>query len=435
MATVVRTRVFVAAFFLVASVSGAVAAKLSIKGNASEAVEASDNEFMTKSPSGATVKSTTNATLDFLAQTLTTNYFLHTNGSYYKYFGPGAADTQLTWGTPANALFKVDHTTKLTRYNFGASWSRSDVSQTQLAETGFSTGRGSSDTYNAFGSISRDLSRLDSITWSANASTVSFTDPTQTPYVDLSSTLAWYRTLSRTTSLTNSVYFDSYSQDDAAKTQRLFWQFKSGLKSELTPRLTFNGNVYLVFANTYQTNGVAQVIQPSPTNTTAFQPQVGAGHAVFGDVGLSYRATKSTTISLNAGQMISPTITGALQQSKSIGLSVNYAVNEFSNLSFFTKLSQSQTPAQIGASGTASDFLSAELSYSYRLTRDWRANMSYTFRQRNDDSGTVRSNTVLLTLSRDFNLLGNPSAINEAEAERARERAQQAVGEVFPRYR
>ena len=431
----VKTRVFVAAFFLVASASGAVAAKLSIKGYASEAVEASDNEFMRNSPSGATVKSTTDATLDFLAQTLTTNYFLHTNGSYYKYFGPGAADTQLTWGTPANALFKIDHTAKLTKYNFGASWTRADVSQTQLAETGFSTGRGSSDTYNAFGSISHDFSRLDSVTWSANASTVSFTDPSQIPYVDISSTLTWYHTLSRTTSLNNSVYFNSFSQDNAAKTQRLFWQFKSGLKTELTPLLTFNGQVYLVFANTYETNGPAQVFQPSTISSiNTFQPQVGAGHAIFGDVGLSYRATKRTTISLTAGQMISPTITGALQQSKSLGLSVLYEVNEFSNLSFFTKLSQSQTPAQIGASGAASDFLTAELSYSYRLTREWRARMSYTFRQRNDNSGTAQSNTVLVTLSRPFNILGNPSAIDEAEAERARERAQQAVGEVFPRY-
>ena len=431
----VKTRVFLAAFLLVASASGAVAAKLSIKGNASEAVEASDNEFLRNSPSGATVKSTTDATLDFLAQTLTTNYFLHTSGSYYKYFGPGAADTQLTWGTPANALFKVDHTTKLTKYNFGASWSRADVSQTQLAETGFSTGRGTSDTYNAFGSISHDFGRLDSVTWYTSASTVSFTDPTQTPYVDVSSSLTWNHTLNRRTSLINSVYFDSYSQDNSTKTQRLFWQFKSGLKTELTPLLTFNGQVYLVFANTYETaSGAAQVFLPNTVSSNAFQPQVGAGHAIFGDVGLSYRATKRTTVSLTAGQMITPTITGALQQSKSLGLSVLYKVNEFSNLSFFTKLSQSETPAQIGASGATSDFLSAELSYSYRLTRDWRANMSYTFRQRNDDSGTARSNTVLLTLSRGFNLLGNPSAINEAEAERARERAQQAVGEIFPRY-
>ena len=205
--SVKKSRIIVVALCLAASTSSAVAAKLSIKGKASEAVEASDNEFLNNSPSGTTVKSTTNGSLDLLAQTPTTSYLLNGNYSYYKYFGPGTADTQLTWGTPASANFTVNHTTMLTRFNFGASWNRADVAQTQLAESGISSGRGSSNTYNIFGGFTRDIGRLNSITWSANGSTVSFTDPTQTPYVDLSTTLAWNHTLSRLTTLTNSVYF------------------------------------------------------------------------------------------------------------------------------------------------------------------------------------------------------------------------------------
>jgi len=72
------------------------------------------------------------------------------------------------------------------------------------------------------------------------------------------------------------------------------------------------------------------------------------------------------------------------------------------------------------------------VNYNYRLTREWNTNLSYTYHQRNDNSGTARSSTIVFTLSRDLNIFGNPTAINIAERERARERARQNVGYVFP---
>ena len=85
-----------------------------------------------------TVKSTTNGTLNFLAQTSTTSYLLNTNASYFKYLGPGAADAgSVTWGTPASATFSINHVaTELTAFNFAASWTRADVATTNLAQTG-----------------------------------------------------------------------------------------------------------------------------------------------------------------------------------------------------------------------------------------------------------------------------------------------------------
>ena len=134
----------------------------SIKGSASETLEASNNYFLINSPAGVTIKSLTAGTLDLLARTPTTNFLLDTNYSYYKYFGPGAADTSLTSGTPASATFSVDHTEQLTKYNAAASWSRSDVATTNLAQTGTAFGRGSIDTLSVNGGITHDLNRIDS---------------------------------------------------------------------------------------------------------------------------------------------------------------------------------------------------------------------------------------------------------------------------------
>src|SRR6185295_11628813 len=121
-----------------------------------------DNYFLINSPSGPTIKSLTAGTLDVLAQTPTTNYFLETNYSYYNYYGPGASDTAQKWGAPMNARFNVDHTEPLTKYNATVSWTRSDAVTTNLAQTGIAAGRGSIDTYTASGGLTHDLNRTDS---------------------------------------------------------------------------------------------------------------------------------------------------------------------------------------------------------------------------------------------------------------------------------
>src|SRR5205085_2431425 len=97
--------------------SAAFATDLSIKSNVTETLSASDNYFLVNKPSGTTAETLTTGTLDILARTPTTNFLLDSYYSYYKYFGPGAADTSLTWGTPAHASLSVDHTEQLTKYN------------------------------------------------------------------------------------------------------------------------------------------------------------------------------------------------------------------------------------------------------------------------------------------------------------------------------
>ena len=277
------------------------------------------------------------------------------------------------------------------------------------------------------------------ISWSADASTVSFTDPNQIPYKDVTSTILWAHTFSPTTSFTNSVNFDWFSQDNAADSQRLMWRFMSGVQSQLTQRLSVHGNIGLVFANAYENGNAAAVpvvlVPPSPefpVPSTPFQPLVGAGHGWIGDIGLSYRLLKDTNVSFAAAQAIIPLFTGQLQQTSSLSMSVSYDINQFSSLSFNTQYTQSSLPGQIGqSSATASDFFTAGLNYSYRLTREWRSNLSYTYRE---NVGQANSSTVLFSLTRDFTLMGNPTAINQAEADRGRQRARNAIGQVFPNF-
>ena len=222
------------------------------------------------------------------------------------------------------------------------------------------------------------------------------------------------------------------------------------MQSQLTPRLSFNGHLGLIFANAYQ-NGNAQstaggsqicgsgiCITPIfVPGVTPFQPLIGAGHSWIGDVGLTYQLLKDTSVSFNAAQAITPVFTGQLQQTSSLGIGLNRQINQLSNLSFFASYVQTTAPNGFGpiqvsqATATESDFFSAGVLYSYQLSREWSANISYIFRE---NVTLAKSSTVLFSLSKSFTLLGNPSPINAAENQRTLQRAQQiqSAGYVFP---
>jgi hypothetical protein len=414
----------VLAVFLCAGIfaTDASAADVSIKGSLNQTVEGSDNYFLTNTPSGTTFKSLSSVNLDVLARTPTTRYLFDSNYSYYKYFGPGSADTSLTHGTPANARFQIDHVTELAKYNLAASWSRDDLASTLLTQTGVVSAQGTVDIFKINGGVTRDLSRLDSVSWTAQASKATYTDSTQTPYKDVTTTALWNHLLTPTTTLTGSVMFDWFSADDSANSQRLFWQIMTGFQSQLSRRLTINGSIGEVFANAYQSGSTAPIIPSS------LQIQPGTARDWVANIGVKYQLLKTTNISFTAAQTVAPTILGNLQKSSTVGASITHDINPLSYLTLSTQFAHTMS------FGTDANFLSAQIAYGYKLTREWRTRLSYTYRQREDDTGIARSSTVLLSLTRDFTILGNPTAIDEAEAARRLQRQQQSVGQVFPNF-
>jgi hypothetical protein len=420
-----------------ACTAGAQAADVSIKGNASETVQGSNNYFLTNSPSGPLIASTTSGVLDILAQTPTTNYLLDTKASYYKYFGPGTADTSQTWGTPASALFSIDHTEVLDKFNFTASWSRVDTATTSLAQTGVAAGRGSTNTYSASGGVIHDLGRIDTVTLNSTATYVTFTAQNQFPYVDVTSTAAWKHDLGPTTTVNNFVVFDWFSEDNPTQSQRLFWKFMTGIDSKFSPRLTFSGHLGWGFVNSYQTAGTQPVTPsvPGPLGIAPFVPQTGTANTILADAIVTYQLFRTTQVSLVAAQAVVPTQFGQLQKSDTVGLTIGHDINQRSHLSFSANFSY--VPASPGnsvfgnQSNSSSEFFSASVNYGYQLTREWRTSLSYSYLQSNSTS-IARSSFVSFSLSRDFTLMGNPTAINQAERERARERQQQSIGYVFP---
>ena len=235
--------------------------------------------------------------------------------------------------------------------------------------------------------------------------------------------VAWNRLLDPTTTLTTSVSFDWYDADDLFKSQRLFWQIMTGVHSQLTRRLTLTASVGASFANTWQ--------DAASLGTTTFQ--TGARNGGVGSLGVNYRLTRTTNVYASAAQLIVPTTSGQLQKTTTAGFGINHNINDWSSLAFGAHYAHTNTGT--GSSifvGTSGDFFSAYLAYTYELARDWRARVSYAYRVRDNNTGTANASTVLLSLTYNFNLLGNPSAFDPVEKERVEIRRQRAFGQVFP---
>ena len=432
-----KRSVFVASVYLGLLASGASAAEVSVTGTATQSVDASNNYFLSNSPSGYTVKPLSRIDLGFLAATPITTYRLDTNYSYYKYLGPGAKDTSLTWGTPMGTKFNIDTIQPLGKFNFNASWSRSDLATTVLQQTGSFAGRGTIDTYTVGGGLKRELTKLDSLSWNANVTKATYSDPAQSPYFDYATSGAWTHRLSPTTSLVGSLNVDWLMVNNAVDSQRLFWNPQVGLQSQLTKLLNVSGNVGYDYVNAWQ-HGSAQPFIPG-----TFQQQTGASSGWVGNAVINYKILKSTQISLTVSRAITPTVLGDLQHIESISSTLIHTINQVSTLSLLAQFSHltSGTATSVSPTSNVADAFSASATYGYKLAREWRASLSYRYNQRHDQSGLVNSSTISVALMRDFNLYGKPpQAVQKTQSELALEdlaRAQQALPaltgvDIFP---
>ncbi len=324
-----------------------------------------------------------------------------------------------------DAKFSIDHKpNRQSKFDFNFSWSRHELATTLLTETGTASGTGSVDTFSSSIGGTHNLTHVDTLSWSVKGSTVSYTDATNTPYFDYATNVALYHRISAATVLTNTINFDWLDSEDAAKSQRLFWNPMTGFQSQVSRRLNIIGAVGGAFSNSYQLNPIAvSTAAPSPIGTST------ASQGFVSNLSFNYKLTHNMQALLKLSQSVSPSVLGTEQNIRSIGLTVTRNINARSRISFSSQYSQNHS------SGTSADLFTANANYEYRLTREWRSNISLTYRQRDDANGFVSSEAIMLALIGDFSVYGKrpPKATNSAElARRQQQAAQQALPSVIP---
>ena len=393
--------------------SMAYALDWSLKSSQIETIELNDNQFLRTSPA-ASVGSYSTITANAEARTPTSKFNLDADGSYRKYWGPGAD------GVPSEILnygfkghYEHHEKTKFDREFLETSWRQQSTSLAILNDLGFATNAtGFLDRLTATGGIDRSLSNRDSVSLLATSTRTSY-EPSSggIPFTDTLARGSWRHSFSTITALNTSSEFELLNYDNAFNTSIQIYRNQVGVDATLSPVLSFRGNI-----------GAAYLITEGGVNPLASTGVPSSNASVssslvdwIGDAVLTYRILKNTTLAITANQSIAPSIVGSLFKRDTITASVNHSINARSTLSF----SASGT-RQI--STTTTDFASGSVTYGYSLMRDLSAQLTYRYQHRFTSAGPVtidpitgiptvsgtgpaNSNSIMLVVSHNYTVL------------------------------
>ncbi len=354
------------------------AADWSLKALISETATYNDNRGLQPISPGGTFGFLTALSLDLMAKTPTCQFSVNSNLDYPYHFGPGAVDLtdRLHFSTSESLKKQVS---ELTAFTLSASQSSQSTSTTELTDSGEINLNATRVTRSFQAGVNHAINRRNSMSLSASLTRISFTGDTGdlVGYTDRSVSGSWQHHVTKLTDVTTTLGYSRYSPDDPSISAKSTYSAKVGLSSALTRRLSVSGS-----AGAQKTH-----VEGAPSTL-----------GWVGDVSLNYKR-RSTDFVLSASRSTSPSSLGELQTATSYGLNVNHAINRESHVDLGVTYSEFTSP-----SGSRQLFV-ASASYSRQVTRNGRAELSYKFIQRHDDTGTATSNSVLLRLSRDLDIL------------------------------
>jgi hypothetical protein len=380
----------------------ALAVDLSVKSSLNESFEVNDNYFLVSTPKGTTYSPLTSVFLDVLARTPTTRYELNGDLGYTRYLGPGAEDTSLTTVKQDDLNFNFEHTGHAgDKVGLSAWWRQQDLATAQLNDIGVVAARGEMNSHGIVGNVYRQLNAIDSLAFFATGTSVNFTSSTAVPYVNLTTGVTGKHGLNPSTEMFVSADLNWTVQQDQAGLDTKLWRALTGVKVQPTPRLSLFGSVGVGVVTTGQ-DGLAGIVGvPLSSAPGAIATHLGTSVGLLAEAQVAYKLRSTTELSWTAARSITPDVLGNLSQRTSYGIGLTHVINSVSSLSF----AGSRTGVAASGEFGASTFWTANVSYARRLTKEWRTQLTYNYRRRDDDRGSASSNALVLVLARDMTLL------------------------------
>lgn len=384
----------------VASLS--LAADWSARTSLSETVEVNDNYFLTPVPKGVLFGSTSAVFAELAARTPTSRYIFNGDFAYIHYAGPGAADTSLTNITQNGVSLSAEYAGHQPgdRLGFVTSWRRQDVTAAQLNDIGVATAQGEASTILVGGSFNKQLSAIDTLAFSATGTTTEITGGNASAFRNLTTGPTWTRTLNSIAEWVSLADLSWTVRDDSSQSETKLTRAMTGFRLHPTARLRVSASAGFGVVTGTGANTAASIFGSPVAGFGSIQP--GNGGTVVGwlaDGIVAYRLWGTTELTAAASRAITPGVLGDLSLRTSFGLAVNHTLNATSSILLKGDLTK------VTASGGSFDFWTASVAYERRLTREWRANVSYAYRQRISDMQSVSSNGVTFVLARDVTLL------------------------------
>lgn len=351
----------------------------SIRTTESETVELNSNQYLRTSPAGSVGSySTLSAKAEGL--TPTSKLTFDGDGTFRKYWGPGAAGTAsefLNYGF--HARYDTFGKNKFDKEFVEATWRQQSTSLALLNDLGVVVPVGGFlDLLTVSGGFDRELTARDTINVFASSTRTSYEPSTGgTPFTDTVARGSWRHAFSSTTGASLSSEAELLDYDNAFGTQATIYRNQAGIDTSFSALMSFRGNIgtaYVVTERGASTSPLGGGVAARPVNSTAID---WIGDAVF-----TYKFTKTATLSVVASQSVGPSIVGSLVKRDSISASVNYIVNSRENVSFTASGNR-----QIATSTT--DYASFSATYAYTPIRDLSLQFTYRYQHRFAGTGAT----------------------------------------------
>ena len=385
MLNVARIAAVLIGFWGAASLPAAHAGDWSASARFSQSVEANNNRALSVNPAGETYESVSRLMLSSIARLPGLRLEADADLSYQALGGPGANANSAPMDN--GVRLKAERGDSLTKYYLLGTWRRQDAIAAQTADDGLILVKGDISTYVLDTGFVRQMTRLDSLSWSIRGTVVDLTMPTPSAssYADLATTGAWTRRLSPTTDLVTSLQFEWLARDAPANTETLFGRAMLGINSRLSKQLDISGAIGV---------GVARTDRDGVLSANGSQPS-SLDSNWLADVKFVYRPVNGTEVWLLASQSMAPSGVGEVQSRTTIGTGMRHTINHSSYLVLAGAYNY-QTSLDSLAYDRA-DYLRGSVTYGYRLTPEWQAQLAYRYAERIDDTGVARSNSVFLS--------------------------------------
>jgi hypothetical protein len=367
--------------------SGAQALDWSLSSTLTETVEANDNPFL-RAVAGGTLSSYSTIIANAVARMPAAKFAFDGSVSYQKYWGPGVEGLPSeNLSGSAHLLYQVDGKANGDRAYVETGWRRSNTAFALLGQLGVVTNtRGFIDTSTVGGGIDRSLTALDTVSVSAHSSYTSYDPGTAgIPFVDTSANATWRHRVNPIATLIASTDAEVEHFDNRLNTDILILRENAGVDATLSPRLSFRGTAGVAYVQTKNGSPAFSIVPLSSANASSS----GSVADFITDMVLTYKMFPDTTLTLNAYQTVAPSTVGTLIKSTSVGAGLAYQVNSRETLSLAAYASQTIS------SGVTSDYLSGSIVYSYLLTKEWTAQLSYRHLHRFATSGSASAGFVI----------------------------------------
>lgn len=362
--------------------SAAFAVDWEIETTTNQLTEVDDNFRLEEDSSGVVFGTTTTLDLGVFARSPTSLWQFNPGFKATVFGGPGNTEdlNEITPQVSTEYSRQGQRTSQSASFDF----STDSASFTEIDDTGLTTEDATRTQYNLDGSFTYLLSPSgSSLGLSGFAVVTRFSEGTSslTPTTNVGASVDLSHVVNPRLTTGLSLGVRQFTADNAEDVESLTYSLDGSATYNFNSRWSFAMGLGALVTDTERFVTIA--------NGTRRDTEVSPGFNANAEI--AYRR-ESTEFSLTASQALEPSSLGELQTRINFGFSASQQINERSTLRFDATYSSQTSSSTFDENDTDRVLFSVSPGYSYQLTRNWSADLSYRYRRLSGSSSADSSN-------------------------------------------